>query len=135
MFHYGRFSMKRVRVIAVFMIILLLGSQYAAAQRSPARSRPLRPDRRRQLGRRVVPGPESIRVEVKSPTADITLNAAEIRFETVTVDAAGVSSAPRSRPMTPRNRRRSTSSGRSAGPRRSRSNTPARSTISCAAST
>src|SRR6185436_18591973 len=83
--------MKSVRVIAVFIVILLLGSQYAAAQRLPAAVVPGHYDLTIDvnLAGASFTGQESIRVEVKSPAADITLNAAEIRFETVTVDAAG----------------------------------------------
>ena len=82
--------MKSLRVIPLF-VILLLGSQYAAAQRLPAAVVPDHYDLTIDvnLAGASFTGQESIRVEVKSPTADITLNAAEIRFDTVTVDAAG----------------------------------------------
>ena len=90
MFHYGRSPMKN-RLTAAVAALLIVGSQYAEAQRLPATVVPSHYDLTLDvdLARASFTGEETIRVEVKSPTADITLNAAEIRFDTVTVEAAG----------------------------------------------
>jgi aminopeptidase N len=70
---------------------LLAAPQYAVAQRLPTAVVPSHYDLTIDvnLAAATFKGEETIRVDVKTPTADVTLNAAEIRFESVTIDAGG----------------------------------------------
>ncbi len=87
MFHYGGAWMKgRMFLVG---LILIVGPQYVSAQRLPTTVLPSHYDLTIDvdLAKASFKGDETIRVDVKSATSDVTLNAAEIRFESVAIDA------------------------------------------------
>src|SRR5664279_5702229 len=87
------FSSKRAVLGAaiVFAVLVLASIQHASAQRLPATVLPehysltLTPD----LTAATFTGIEAIDVTVKTPVSSITLNSAEVVFQSVTASAAG----------------------------------------------
>jgi aminopeptidase N len=88
---HSLFTRRAVVIAAIFATILAVSAQLGIAQRLPAAVVPehytltLTPD----LKAATFSGVESIDVTIKVPTQTVTLNAAEIAFQTVTVSAAG----------------------------------------------
>src|SRR5258705_13328914 len=86
-----------MRKIVIVLTALLSLAGSAAAQRLPGNVVPaqytlwLAPDLQNATFR----GRETIQVEIKNPTAAVTLNAAEIQFGDVTVTAGGRAQTPR----------------------------------------
>src|SRR3954470_22779082 len=80
-----------MRIRTAFLALALVAPVHdAAAQRLPQSVNPSHYDLTFDvnLANATFKGDETIRVDVTTPTADVTLNAAEIRFDAVTISAA-----------------------------------------------
>src|SRR6476660_1757751 len=81
-----------MKTLAVFLgFATIVAPQYVYAQRLPATAVPSHYDLTIDvnLAGAAFKGDETIRVDVRQPTSEITLNAAEIHFESVTIESAG----------------------------------------------